>query len=216
LRRAGVMHVVAADPAPPPRRHIADHLVATLGLPGIDPLLTSENSGDRLQVLSIGSATDADGAVGTDSTPGLLIHPGSGAERKNWPAPSFAALINQLAERGWGISLLCGPADSDAVSAVLAELAPARIPTITPGGLTELGNLLLRAGAYVGNDSGVTHLSARLGVPTVALFGPTDPRQWAPRGPRVSVLHGVPWPAVPAVVRSVDRLRVITRRAAPP
>jgi ADP-heptose:LPS heptosyltransferase len=53
-----------------------------------------------------------------------------------------------------------------------------------------LAALLARAGAYVGNDSGVTHLAAASGAPTIALFGPTDPRVWAPLGPRVEVIRG--------------------------
>jgi len=45
------------------------------------------------------------------------------------------------------------------------------------------------AAAYVGNDSGPTHLAAALGTPTVAIFGPTDPVQFAPRGRSVRVIH---------------------------
>ena len=50
--------------------------------------------------------------------------------------------------------------------------------------------ILARCRAFVGNDSGVSHLAAALGVPTVALFGPTRPEHWAPRGERVRVLLG--------------------------
>jgi lipopolysaccharide heptosyltransferase III len=53
----------------------------------------------------------------------------------------------------------------------------------------QLGALLSRAGLFVGNDSGVTHLAAAAGAPTVALFGPTDPAQWAPVGPAVVVVR---------------------------
>ena len=49
---------------------------------------------------------------------------------------------------------------------------------------------LERASAFVGNDSGTTHLAAMLGVPVVALFGPGDPRVWAPPGDHVSVVRG--------------------------
>ncbi len=54
--------------------------------------------------------------------------------------------------------------------------------------LHALATVLSRASLYVGNDSGVTHLAAALGVPTIALFGPTDPRSWAPVGPRVAIV----------------------------
>ena len=57
-------------------------------------------------------------------------------------------------------------------------------------GLMELASVLSHAQCYVGNDSGVTHLAAALGVPTVAIFGPTDPAVWAPLGSHVTVVQG--------------------------
>jgi ADP-heptose:LPS heptosyltransferase len=52
-----------------------------------------------------------------------------------------------------------------------------------------LGALLSRAGAYLGNDSGISHLAAAWGAPTLSLFGPTDPAVWAPLGPRSRALR---------------------------
>ena len=54
--------------------------------------------------------------------------------------------------------------------------------------LYELAEWLATARVYIGNDSGITHLAAAVGTPVVALFGPTDPRIWAPRGPDVCVI----------------------------
>ncbi len=53
--------------------------------------------------------------------------------------------------------------------------------------LYELACWLAAARIYIGNDSGPTHLAAAVGTPVVALFGPTDPAVWAPRGPRVAI-----------------------------
>ena len=53
--------------------------------------------------------------------------------------------------------------------------------------LYELACWLARARLYIGNDSGITHLAAAAGTPVLALFGPTDPAVWAPRGPNVRV-----------------------------
>jgi hypothetical protein len=55
--------------------------------------------------------------------------------------------------------------------------------------LMELARFLAGAKAYIGNDSGITHLAAALGIPTIALFGPTDPAVWGPRGKRVRILN---------------------------
>jgi ADP-heptose:LPS heptosyltransferase len=54
--------------------------------------------------------------------------------------------------------------------------------------LSELAKRLASARVFVGNDSGISHLAAAVGTPVVALFGPTDPRVWAPRGPMVEVI----------------------------
>jgi ADP-heptose:LPS heptosyltransferase len=84
--------------------------------------------------------------------------------------------------------MIAGPADD----VPAAKLAAAGYPVARPPDLLALAALLARVDVYLGNDSGVSHLAAALGVPTVAIFGPTDPRIWAPRGPRVTVLWGGP------------------------
>ncbi|MER3484977.1 MAG: hypothetical protein C4345_02345, partial [Chloroflexota bacterium] len=74
--------------------------------------------------------------------------------------------------------------------------------------LRQLAAVLSCCDVYVGNDSGVTHLAAALDVPVVALFGPTDPRMWAPRGSYVSVLwkgHEITAITVGEVLEAVSR-----------
>ena len=115
----------------------------------------------------------------------LAIHPGSGSARKNWPAERFLELARRLRPAEPFLVAL-GPADEAAARAfrgrdgcVLAESL----------GLRVLGAVLAGAGVFVGNDAGVTHLAAAWGAPTVALFGPTDARVWAPDGTRVRALQ---------------------------
>ncbi len=115
----------------------------------------------------------------------LAVHPGSGSRLKNWPAERFAAIAGALRDgRQW--LLVEGPADAETCG----------ILRRTPGALTiqgpsprVLGTVLSRAGLYVGNDSGVSHLAAAWDAPTLALFGPTDPGQWAPIGALVRALR---------------------------
>ena len=114
----------------------------------------------------------------------LAVHPGSGSATKNWPAQRFAALIDALAA-GEAWLLVEGPAD-EASAAPLRGLPRAVLARDRP--LRSLGALLGHAGLYVGNDSGVTHLAAAWGAPTLALFGPTDPAVWGPVGERVTTL----------------------------
>jgi hypothetical protein len=102
------------------------------------------------------------------------IHPFSGSPRKNWPLENFRALARGL-ERTMPVRWCSGPEDPPLENAVrFADLY-------------ELACWLARARLYVGNDSGITHLAAAVGTPVLALFGPTDPEIWAPRGPHVRV-----------------------------
>jgi heptosyltransferase-2 len=110
------------------------------------------------------------------------IHPGSGSPAKNWPAERFALLARELGPPGL---LIEGPADVDAVAGLARAGLGLRVTGLP---LRTLGALLQKVGLFVGNDSGVTHLAAAWGAPTLALFGPTDPTVWRPVGRRVVVI----------------------------
>ena len=118
----------------------------------------------------------------------LLIHPGSGSRWKCVNPDVLALAMEQFQLEDIHPLILEGPADRESVAG-LSKLVPA-VPVIAGGDLSILACLLTRSVLYVGNDSGTTHLAALLAVPTVALFGPTDPKRWAPRGPHVTVLRG--------------------------
>jgi hypothetical protein len=113
----------------------------------------------------------------------VLVHPGSGSMAKNWPAERFAALIRALDAP---VRLIVGEADAQAAKAVEAALGE-RLPRLEQPPLAELAARLAGCRAYVGNDSGVSHLAGLCGARSVVLFGPTDPRVWRPLGPRVCV-----------------------------
>jgi hypothetical protein len=115
----------------------------------------------------------------------VAVHPGSGSPSKNWPSDRFGPLLDAVApSRRW--LLVEGPADANAAAPLArrtgAVVARGRGPRV-------LGAVLGRAGLFIGHDSGVSHLAAAWGAPTLALFGPTDPVVWAPLGPRVSVVR---------------------------
>jgi len=130
------------------------------------------------------------------------VHPGSGGARKCWPAERFARLIRSL---GAAVLLLEGPADSAPCRRV-EQLAPTGTHLVKASGLSvaQAAALLARCRSYVGNDSGLSHLAAALGVPTVAVFGPTDPSVWAPRGPRVRTVQAAAgWPDAGEVLQAL-------------
>lgn len=107
------------------------------------------------------------------------IHPFSGGARKNWPLEKFRQLARGL-ERTMPVRWCAGPDDPPLAGAVRID------------DLYELACWLASARLYVGNDSGITHLAAAVGTPVLALFGPTDPAIWAPRGEHVRVAHWQP------------------------
>lgn len=125
-------------------------------------------------------------------SPAVAVHPGASGPRKRWPAPHFAELGRSLSDDpNCRLLLLEGPLDGEAVKAVRAGLAEdaVRWQTVRIENLSRLAAVLSRCRLYIGNDSGITHLAAALGVRTIALFLDTDPRVWAPRGPRVELLR---------------------------
>jgi ADP-heptose:LPS heptosyltransferase len=113
-----------------------------------------------------------------------VIHPGSGSPRKNWTG--FAALVHALRRRGRGpVVLLRGPAEVERCGDTDCD-ADIVLGALT---LSQVAALLRRARPYIGNDSGISHLAAAVGATGVALFGPTDPAVWAPRGPHLQTLY---------------------------
>ncbi len=102
----------------------------------------------------------------------VAIHPFSGSAKKNWPLDRFRELACGL---DLPVRWCAGPEEP-------LEHAE-RFDS-----LYELARWLRSARLYIGNDSGITHLAAAVGTLVVALFGPTDPAIWAPRGEHVSVV----------------------------
>ena len=126
----------------------------------------------------------------------VAIHPSSGGAKKCWPPTSFAEVITSLWRRGTAITLFSGPADAQRLQEVLHHL-PADSKEKIQRSLTILDNVpllevarhLLLCNRYLGNDSGITHLAAMLGIPTIALFGPSNPAVWHPIGRYVEVIR---------------------------
>jgi len=120
---------------------------------------------------------------GTPPAGYACLHPGAGWEGKRWPLERFLQLEG-LIKRHLGLECLwlLGPAEQ-----ALGQALRGR--PLLEGSLRELRQALQGAALYVGSDSGPTHLAAWLGVPTVAVFGPTDWRLWRPVGRALRLLR---------------------------
>jgi heptosyltransferase-2 len=141
--------------------------------------------------------------------PYAILAPGSAyGPAKDWPAGHFAALARRLREEAGLRVLVTGtPADAPRAEAIAAESGHAGDGVASVAGTTDLsGFLLLLAGAagFVGNDSGAAHCAAALGLPTVVLFGSTEPGRTRPLGPRVRCLTGTA-PCAPCLRRRCPR-----------
>jgi len=168
LTAAGVPEIVRQDPFPPTRIHVVDYHLS-LFPPGI-----AATAG---RIPRIGLSVPAAVPRGTTA-----LHPGSGSPAKNWPLERFVALAAEMERRGRRVVWILGPAEEG------LDLDPSA--HLWKGvGLPTLAARLALCDAYVGNDSGVTHLAAATGCPTVALFGGTDPDVWAPRGHAVACVQ---------------------------
>lgn len=123
--------------------------------------------------------------------PVIAVHPGSGGKRKNWPVENFLLCIDILYLKARACFLIIeGPADEALRQPFRTELTHIPKLFLSNLDLPLLAAIIKQCALYMGNDSGITHSAAALGTPTVALFGPTDPDVWGPRGNRVSILRG--------------------------
>lgn len=122
----------------------------------------------------------------------VAVHAFSGDRRKNWPAAAWCELLRRLEAAGTArIVLVRGPGEDPAP--LLQELLRPDHVVAQPMDLPALKGVLARAEALVGHDSGPMHVASALGVPVVALFGPTDPVRVGPAGRSPSrVLHRDP------------------------
>lgn len=200
--RVGAEMVIAASPEPPASLHIGDHLIQTLAPAGVQPI-------ERWPTLDLAKMRIPQSPLTAGR---VVVHPGSGSPKKNWPPELFARLICELKGRGLDPVLLGGPADEAAVSAVKKALGSVPIEVAQAPRVTELAGLLGGAALYVGNDSGVSHLAGLLGTPGVAIFGATDPAVWAPRGERVaSIGHAGSWPSFEEVWAACEEVLAVER-----
>lgn len=170
-RLAPRAQIVFVDPRPPGdwADHVCDwhrHQLSEQGLelPGADPVRSAAHGGP------------------------LLVHPGSGGRDKCWPLERFEALIDTLRARGRQVRVLLGEVESETWPARVLEQWVRQYGTEKVETLDRLHEIMAGAEAFIGNDTGPTHLAAAMGLETIALFGPTSARLWSPRGPSLKVL----------------------------
>ena len=168
-----------------PQIHAVDHLLKSLESMAIYESGVAPS-------LSLDEATREPGrrwlAVADIAQDAVAIHAGSGSPRKNWPLERFLDVSCALLSNGLRPFFVLGEADH-AIEPAVRSAATKIGPVMSGKELLEAAGILSCCAGFVGNDSGVTHVAASVGIPVVSIFGPTDPALWAPRGPRVRVLR---------------------------
>ena len=197
LRRVSEGRILHVNPFPPEheRIHLSEHLLRelrrySLSIPGQEPRLYLTRADQERGT----NYCQRKGLTVSESTKTSVVHPGSGSKKKVWPVERFAEVVRQIKRPGGSrILVVLGPAEGPEVQkafeAIEWEMGPAAPIFLKGLSLLELASVIGGSCLFVGNDSGITHMAAALGVPTVAIFGPSDPRLWSPRGKRVAVVR---------------------------
>lgn len=194
-------------------QHVVDYQLAQLAAMGFKPAGSAPHlcirPGDRCRADNFLQRKDFDMHAG----PLIAVHAGSGGRHKCWPAPCFCAVMQRLHEKkSGGFLIVQGPADQETDGNLQAGLAGLPHEKLENIDLPLVAALLSRCVLFVGNDSGITHMAAALGIPTVAVFGPTDPAVWGPRGKSVRCVRGSDpaggwrWPEPATVLQSAISL----------
>lgn len=189
LRDLGVSRVIQRSPLSSPCEsvHQSDRVMET-----VRDVIPNGDYGWKLlvpdQIVVAGKARLVGlGIIGDRSI--VAVHPGSGSLHKCCAPTLLAKVVSWLQANDACPLVLSGPAD-DAIVARLCEVCDKPPPVLEQLDLLSVAGVLTHVDLFIGHDSGLTHLAAALHLSTVALFGPTDPRRWAPRGPQVTVLTG--------------------------
>jgi len=118
----------------------------------------------------------------------VLVHPGSGGVRKIWPLKKWWGLVRFLRSNDRRpLFMTLGPAD-ERLKGFAKEVKSCGVRVLEGISLPRLVAFLSECGLFIGSDSGVSHLAALIGIPTVVIFGLTDPGIWAPRGSHVHII----------------------------
>ncbi len=119
----------------------------------------------------------------------LLIHPGSGSPEKCWHIENFCSVAEMLKSKGFEVLFVLGHCELDKFTRKTINMLKAIGFCVSGLSLLEVLGLISCADYFLGNDSGITHMAASMGLKTVCIFEPTDPCLYRPIGPNVNVIQ---------------------------
>ena len=212
--------MLTVDTTPRAFEHISLTLASALQPLGLTPLRSTAEINSMMPLLtpSTLTATAADyiladwsGAAGRTV---IAIHPGSGGAAKRWPVGRYSELAGRLVQRGYAVLVFGSLVDAPLLHQIVAT-NPEPPDTVRLGmdyPLEVVAAMLAHCAGFIGNDSGITHVSALCNCPTIAVFGPTDPATWAPLGRDTQVVRDhegrIDQVSVADILAAVDALGV--------
>lgn len=183
LHRVGVKHLVLCS-SKPLQLHAAAHLAKPLESlaiyvetvrPRLYPSASDMEFGKRI--------------LGDTSKMWCAVHCGSGSPKKNWPVEFFAEVCHWLAHKlKCEFVVVSGEADETVTAEFLLRMSPILPLEARKLRLVELAGVLANCRLYLGNDSGITHMAAAVGTPTIAFWCPHSSPAWQPVGSHVRVI----------------------------
>ncbi len=193
--RSADVIMLPLKPSEPSEQHVADyyceevtHQCALLpnwrNRPAKDTTLVTPTDADEARGRAVLSQV---GVVA--SSPLVVLHPGSGGREKCWHIDNYLSIAQAMTQRGWAAAFVLGPVEQERLDRTQIESLAACAPVIESLGLTDVVAVLSCAQAFVGNDSGVSHLAAAMGVRTCTVFGPSCSAMYQPVGPSVQVFN---------------------------
>jgi hypothetical protein len=179
--------VVAIDPRPCEStardgRHITRQWADELNRRGWPILMTLEPTpvlAEQQQATCRGQLRER---LDSESDPVALCHPGSGGLKKCCPIDVLERIMAKLAATGWKVAWMIGPDEIERFGEAYVQQLEETAPAVFEESTERAADLVCGADGYIGHDAGMTHLATLVGVRTVAIFGPTDPRVWRPLG----------------------------------
>lgn len=136
----------------------------------------------------------------------VVLSPGAGSSVRKWSKEKLAVLAKRIvSEMSLKIVVVGGPREAEFSQAIAVELNEGEfLDLVGTAGLTDLARIIEGSSAFIGNDTGVTHLAATVGAPTVCIFsGAADARVWAPVGPKVAIVSN-PVACSPCRIQNVE------------
>lgn len=132
-----------------------------------------------------------------DARPAVALAPGAVGPSKRWPAEHYGELARELARVGFPVWILGGPAEKELAQQIVADSEGGALD-LTGSDLRDAVLALAATTVAVSNDSGLLHVAAATGTPTIGIFGPTSPWHWAPLNPLAATIEtAVPVPCRP-------------------